>query len=63
MTKLKRRFIAKQRLDAKRTWGVYDTERAAWPATMRPPVGPVQQLHKTEADAQAEADRLERLAR
>lgn len=59
--RVKRRFIAKQRMDAHRTWGVYDTERAAWPIMMRPPVGPVQQQLKTEAEAQAEADRVEKL--
>lgn len=52
---MKRRLIAKQRGD--KTWGVYDTERASWPALV-PGFGAVQQIHPTEQAAQVEADRL-----
>lgn len=58
---VKRRFIAKPQFTGRRTiWLVYDTERASWPVLMRPPFGEVKQTIM-EADAQAEADRLEAL--
>lgn len=52
--------IAKQTtLGRSKIWGVYDTERASWPALV-PGFGRVEQAHGSEEDAQAEADRLNR---
>lgn len=48
------RYVAKK-ID--KGWGVYDTQFASWPME-RAEFGRVKQDHKTEADAQAEADRL-----
>ena len=50
------RYVPKPRGNG--TWGVYDREQASWPV-LRPGVGRVRQVFTTEADAQAEADRLD----
>ncbi len=51
----RRRFIAKQR---DRTWWVYDKDRGSWPRRI-PGAGLVRTSFRTEAEAQAEADRVE----
>jgi hypothetical protein len=54
------RYIAKLWDAKKKLWGVYDRAMASWPGT-RPDTGDVKQELKLESDAQAEADRLNRL--
>ena len=52
--------IAKQTTRGRsQVWGVYDTERGSWPALVSG-FGRVEQVHGSEEDAQAEADRLNR---
>lgn len=51
---MKIRFVAKQ---INKSWGVYDIQRGSWPV-QTPELGLVKQDLKTEAEAQAEADRL-----
>lgn len=52
------RAVAKETtLGKRKVWGVYDAERASWPAQV-PEFGKVKQDLPTEEEAQAEADRL-----
>lgn len=55
------RFVAKRRGEGKgATWGVYDRQRACWPV-MGGSIGVVKQGFATEAEAQAEADRIAKI--
>lgn len=55
-----RRYVVRpQKTGRNTTYGIYDRQTASWPVS-RADFGMVRQAMATEAEAQAEADRLER---
>jgi hypothetical protein len=59
MSTSERRYVAKQFTQGRhKLWGVYDQVSYSWPVINRE-LGQVKQNMKSEAEAQAEADRCE----